>query len=123
MNDNDDIPKMRPPGSVMTKRKRFGQLKSSNLVRPFQDGHTILKTGSISGVDMKLHVTSKNLREGGGAVPIGGRPNKSASPGVPNRLILVLSKQPIRKLDGAGGIVDLPLLGEERNLQDPLSAW
>ena len=39
-----------------------------------------------------------------------------------DRLILILSKQTIRKLDCAGGVVDLPLLCEERNLQDPLSS-
>ena len=70
---------------------------------------------------MKFHVTSENLGESGGAIPISGGPNKSTRPGVPNSLILVLCKQPIRKLDGAGGVVDLPLLSEERNLKNPLS--
>ena len=121
MNDDDDVPKVGSPCSMVTQMKRFGQFEPSNLVRPFQDGHTILETGSISRVDMKFHVSSKNLGESGGTIPIGGRPNKSARPGVPNSLVLVLCKQPIRKLDGAGGVVDLPLFSEERNLQDPLS--
>ena len=122
MNDDDDVSKMSSPRSMVTQMKRFCQFESSNLVRPFQDGHTILETGSISRVDMKFHVASKNLRESGGTIPIGGRPNKSASPGVPNCLVLELGKQPIRKLDGASGVVDLPLFSEERNFQDPLSS-
>ena len=54
-----------------------GLHRTSYLVRPFNNGYTIFKTGRINTVDTRTHVTSENLGECGEAIPISCRPEKS----------------------------------------------